>query len=244
MTTDLILKVDARDLARVAPFSSDMDVRYYLNGVYVEPHAQGAILAATNGHVLAVLFSEKSYAESPVILAKSKRLFAEVRKAATARSLQDPRVELRDKQSYVEVVASTGGIRNPGRQVEFVSPLKPPLHDGKFPDWRKVIPRPENIADGLPGCVKADYIKLAVDAAVDISLRGRRSYGGVSFQHDKNAPGSSAIVVRSTDARDLILVIMPMRYEVSKALPDWTQPPPPPPPAADTSTVEPEKAAA
>ena len=42
--TDLLLKIDAEDLARVVPFAADNDVRYYLNGVQLEPHENGVIV--------------------------------------------------------------------------------------------------------------------------------------------------------------------------------------------------------
>lgn len=240
--SDLLLKISARDLARVAPFVAAQDVRYYLNGVNIEPHPEGAILTATNGHILAAMLSRESFARAPSILAFGQRFASEVRKAANSRKVSDPRVELRDAQSFPEVVTGGGtGLGSPAREIQFVNPARPALLGGKFPDWRKVLPDPEHMTEGLPGCVKSDYLQLAVEAALGSALAAKYAYHGIMFQHDKRTPGESAIIIRSTDARDLILVVMPMRGEEMQALPAWTLPPPPPPVA---TPAEPEKAAA
>jgi hypothetical protein len=230
--TEVIVRIDAQDLARVAPFVAKQDVRYYLNGIYVEPHADGAILTATNGHIAAALFSSKSFAAEARILDYPKRLAAEIRKAALARALYETRLEVREGDAWPEIVSTTGYAKSPVRHVEYVSPGKPFI-DGRFPDWRKIIPA--ELIDGLPGFVNSDYVRLAVEAMSGFQL-GKRRYHGVTFQHGP-AP-DSPIVIRSTDAPDLVVVIMPMRGTFdNKTLPDWTR-------HAATKASEPEKAAA
>lgn len=56
-STDREIRVKAKYIAALAPFLSDKnEPRYYLNGIFIEPHPdRGCILVAANGHVMGII---------------------------------------------------------------------------------------------------------------------------------------------------------------------------------------------
>jgi DNA polymerase III sliding clamp (beta) subunit (PCNA family) len=128
------LRLNARDLARVLPFRAHDDVRYYLNGISVEPlETGGTILVATNGHMLAAVLSKESHATQKVIIDTPAALEAAVRKAAKSELSY---VDLESEKSRLEVIDKTG--KRFAQQCSYVKPGRA-LVDGKYPEWRKII---------------------------------------------------------------------------------------------------------
>ena len=55
--------ISARYLPLLGEFRAKADARYYLEGIYIEPHeADGAYLVATDGHRLCVIHDESAQA--------------------------------------------------------------------------------------------------------------------------------------------------------------------------------------
>jgi hypothetical protein len=232
--SDLLLKIDAEDLARVVPFASENDIRYYLNGVCIEPHEDGAILIATNGHMLAAIQSPDSYVTETCILSLNKRFTTEIRKAGLKRDSQSF-VELKDAASYPEVVVLGGRLH---RHVAYVSPHRPALVDGKFPEWRKIIPLDDDLVDGLAGSYNARYVQAAAEAA-GLANGPRSRYNGIRFQRSKKAGDSGPVIVRTSENRSMIILVMAMRDELTQTMPDWTRAKPEPAkPAAPSMPIE------
>lgn len=55
MTTPQRAILRAGKLVAIEPFQSSEETRYYLTGVHIGPHPEGAILVATDGHTLAAM---------------------------------------------------------------------------------------------------------------------------------------------------------------------------------------------
>ena len=208
-TTGPIVRINCRDLARVLPFMALDDMRYYLNGVYVEPVADGCILVATDGHRLGAIRSSASFSAQPVIVRASNQFADLVRSAAYDADVivDEPKGQARIVLNGVEkfVQAGTG------------------LIDGKYPDWRRVIPKEEELAHGLPGAVNARYLKSFIDVAANTSgYRGDCIY----FSHKVSAgqkPEDAVIVARADGEPELVMCLMPMRFD-RKLIPTWTRP--------------------
>ncbi|MGO4480010.1 hypothetical protein AB4Z32_27685, partial [Massilia sp. 2TAF26] len=63
------LRLSAMLVAMVAPFMGKSDPRHYLNGINVRPHPNGgAIIAASNGHVLGAVHDKLATCEHEVTL--------------------------------------------------------------------------------------------------------------------------------------------------------------------------------
>lgn len=140
-----MIKVNARYFKAASVCMSHEEVRYYLNGVYVQPCAAGgATLTATDGHRLICIHDAAGVCDKPAIVGLPKGALA-------ARWLQG------------EVTVGEDGLF---RHETFVS-LKPVVVDGTYPDYRTVVALAE--AEGFrPGALPAfnpayigDFAKIA-----------------------------------------------------------------------------------
>lgn len=218
-------RISARDLARVLPFRADQDVRYYLNGICVEPVPGGAVIVATNGHLLAAMRSQDTVVSERVIVNVTPAFAAAVKKASRS---ELSFIRAVTKTSTLEVVNVPGTSRNKGEDIAFVKPGEPFI-DGKFPDWRKIIPSDEKIGKGLPAAYNADYLRRALEAVCEGPKQ--RYHHLIQFYHTSAAePLTSAAIIRMR--QDFICVVMPVRDDAVEAMPAWVRPAPIPEAAA------------
>ncbi|MCF1479400.1 DNA polymerase III subunit beta [Agrobacterium vitis] len=127
-------------LTSVAFAISTEETRYYLNGVFIEPGADGALLVATDGHRLAKRWLRiEGVAPDRIILP---------RKLVTALLAHLP-----DGDVTLEATDSRISITMPGLRI--VSKLI----DGTFPDYTRVIPQ--------AGAAKAEFEAKAIRPAVE-----------------------------------------------------------------------------
>ncbi|MUO69165.1 DNA polymerase III subunit beta [Agrobacterium vitis] len=127
-------------LTSVAFAISTEETRYYLNGVFIEPGADGALLVATDGHRLAKRWLR--------IEGAAPRCIILPRKLVTALLAHLP-----DGDVTLEATDSRISITMPGLRI--VSKLI----DGTFPDYTRVIPQ--------AGAAKAEFEAKAIRPAVE-----------------------------------------------------------------------------
>ena len=173
-------------------FSALKDIRYYLNGVYIEaaPDGDGNLLVATDGHCLAVIRDrEQAPIASPVIL---------------------PTVKIQ------------AADRKPGRLLTFdgatcrtdsgVS-MPAPYVDGRFPDFRMVVPRDV----GKAGEMKVSAFNPDFLARLD-SLRGAFQHTNpkhfAACIHYSRLSESTALVTFNSGV-DAFVVMMPVRGNIA-----------------------------
>ncbi|HEN8721178.1 TPA: hypothetical protein U8215_000825 [Pseudomonas aeruginosa] len=78
---ELLARAKAHYLAAVSLFMAHNDVRYYLNGISIEPASQGGVLLiATNGHHIGVMHDPDGWAGNKIIISPSKALVAGLKK--------------------------------------------------------------------------------------------------------------------------------------------------------------------
>ncbi|HBO9211544.1 TPA: hypothetical protein L5D58_006534, partial [Pseudomonas aeruginosa] len=78
---ELLARAKAHYLAAVSLFMAHNDVRYYLNGISIEPASQGGVLLiATNGHHIGVMHDPDGWASNKIIISPSKALVAGLKK--------------------------------------------------------------------------------------------------------------------------------------------------------------------
>jgi hypothetical protein len=209
-------------------------VRYYLNGVCVEPHPDGgAVLAATDGKVLVALRDPDAVVEGGTgIVSASKAILAVCRKDAGMRSDRGKIA----KRTPLHVFAEAGRIavaprveseleddiwsivRSPGRWVEAYQ-WHGGLIDGTFPDWRKLIPTaaatttaPVTIDPALLDRLRSAL--CAPKAVKTISLTPTGHFAPMVAHGDKTVDGFGVIMpMRGRDSMDL-------------AIPSWGRPAP------------------
>lgn len=209
------INIKARLFAAIAQFKATTDIRYYLNGVLLEPDPNGgAFIVATNGHAMGIWRDESATGvERRIIVSTDAKLLQAcrgsdlkrlvVRNDRLAVVLETDATPPREREVYIQPIeAKKVGV--PAWEVE-----------GKFPDWVKTVPRPTS--EGIKGAINPQYIHM-VEAALSIGI-GSDKFAGIFFdQLNADAP----ILVRSCiqSADGFLGVIMPMRSE-GVTYPKW-----------------------
>lgn len=202
----MIVSVPMHDLRSVLPFKANEDIRYYLNGIAIEPVASGgALLIATNGHVMAILHSPTAAADKPRVLAIPTKLPELIDAVGGKRDSDELHVE--NEQSHLTLYDGDG---------DRLILAGPAFIDGRFPDWRMVCPKPDDLVEGLVNVIDAKYLAMV-----------RRcypsdNYNGLMFWHRKgDSSNSLATIVRGSARPELVILVMPLRRDQSYDWPEW-----------------------
>lgn len=161
------MKLSADAVRLALAFAATSDIRYYLNGAYVEPHPNGgAAITGCDGHlVLQVHDRDASNVETMII---------SLEKATRAALTPGRFVQTEFEPGRVAVVDSDGipkHLQVGAYKVE-----------AKYPDIKPILGERENWQAGISGTFNVQYIAdatIAVAAAVGGSQRDR--YKGVTF---------------------------------------------------------------
>lgn len=210
------LNLKARLVAALPQFKADNDIRYYLNGVYVEPiEGGGALIVATNGHAMGVWRDMTGEVERPAVLRIGKRL-----ESACLDSDYKRLVIIDDRLAVLEELPNKTAIKMATK-----TPITTEVYvqektgtkgswevPGTYPIWRKVVQgkAQQNLTDTL----SAVYINT-VRKALKIGTGDASAY--IAFLQGEKDKG---IAVTSRSAPDFFGVIMPVREEAA-AYPDW-----------------------
>lgn len=227
--SETIVSVPLADLMRVAPFKGRDDIRYYLNGVLVTPYQDHALLVATNGHWMGIYESEKAHVDKERLLDLPSWFIAQAEnlQAFTASSpLDDDEWDADDTlppashAAKTLTIASEGGhlmIREPAGEV-LVKPGKPFI-DGKFPDWRKVLPDPATLERGIFSAIATVYLASLHKAVPDMREHAL-------FCYHNRTDSEKPVVFRFGNMPELVVALMPRRDGDAepKDWPQWMQP--------------------
>lgn len=194
-----MIQFNAKYLPALMPFRGIGDIRRYLAGINITPHeAGGALLVATNGHMLMCIYDRTAVCSEPATFVVG----VDAAKFCTGRSgSADPVVLI---NPITERLTISGG--QPRREL-YVQPGKCLSDLGTtcpFPDWRRVVPRVADLKPGFSALAQAAYITKAAQAH---PMRGeRRNAPAMRFwQVNPTAP----IIVEYEGAPEYMLVIMP-----------------------------------
>ena len=200
-----LVSVPADVFAAVALFRAHEDVRYYLDGVMVEPCPEGGcMIVATEGHRLAVIHSPEARADRPRILRVTEGLEESLRHLPGRNSART--VSVPSEDARVLLCDNAGD--------ELYVQAGTPFIDGKYPDWRKVIPPVESLKPGAPCALQSRYL-----AGLWKTCREER-WGGVFFSHDSRNPDTGVAVVQFVKKPELVVLIMAMKFD-RFAWPQW-----------------------
>ena len=202
-------------LRAVSRFAAKKDIRYYLNGVLIEVYANVAYIVATNGHALAVgriarddhaLMEGQGAAIIPAeFLAKIK----------TGRVLELILTvsDAEDGVSDFTLDDVSEGTKTSGKTI-----------DGKFPDWRRVVP---SKVSGIPSQFNPEYLSVCMKASQDMGSRLGNiaiGYNGAENQADKPTGRTydGAALVDVGD-ENLTVVLMPWTQTAPTVSPEWVR---------------------
>lgn len=216
--------VNANLFEIAARFVSKEETRYYLNGVYVEPHpVRGVRMTSTDGHRLVSIWDERGtcgghgivqLSKAALSACKAKRNTVAVlvleptvsgQASATVRSLEVPKYADRDA-TRVEADYDKWPI-------SAMDPIC--LIDGTFPAYMRVVP--STVTAGVGGYnpnYVADFAKASQDLGTAVS--GEKSAAPISICGDGSGPAMVTF-----PSRIAFGVLMPMRGEFDTAPPAW-----------------------
>lgn len=167
-----MVQINIKALRAVSRFSGKQDIRYYLNGVYVQASPVETRLTATNGHALALYSGVQSdentnggYADVIIPLDAVSAIL---------------KVKPYNKNMETVTLSNDNGqwkIEFCGNSVTFF-----PV-DAKFPDYMRVIPRE---VSGEVAQYQVDILARCQDAACD--FRGKKA-PFISVKHNGNGAG-------------------------------------------------------
>lgn len=197
---------------RVKTFASTDVCRYYLNGVHIEAHPEaGAVCVATDGHRLGVRFDREGLCLEDCTITIPPEIKAPPKLLKSPWLVGILTAPGKGHISVVEAATSKDAEDTPEAAIERVEDcilrVGRAFIDGKYPDWRRVIPAVSD-DDAIRG-FNADYIKGFGKA---FSLRG--------------ADASSPHLIKIDGESDFLGVLMPMRVE-SPVVPAWLAEPKP-----------------
>lgn len=207
-----MLKVSLpRSVLRAAVrFAAKNDIRYYLNGVLVECHRCVAYVVGTNGHFLGIGRVERDANNGDTGTGSFiiPREFLE--KMKLPRRLSDGGMV----QITVSDLAESGAGRFTIADVFEGTEISGATLDGRFPDWRHVIP---DKVSGEAAQYSAEYLALMAKAASDLGYHGP----GNGYSLGQNGRASALVTFYSL--REFLAVIMPVRDDAPTAPPEWVR---------------------
>lgn len=207
-----MLTVSAERIFKALRFTAKKDIRYYLDGVSIERHpsGKGALIISTDGHRMLVQYDRDATVpagDNLILDVSDKGFLAALKKAVKS----DGRVEVENNRATV-----SEKVRD-AYQATWTG-VKTCRIDATYPDWRRVIPKPENLVPGLQGAFNADYLGGLADPFA--------KYPGVYFFHvpaapDKKGEYEGSVIARFTGDADAYAVVMSMRFETAGAHAEW-----------------------
>jgi DNA polymerase-3 subunit beta len=220
-----IARVNPKYFAAMNVFAAVNDVRYYLNGVFIEPHpVQGVIIVATDGYTLGLIHDPDGWVATPVIVGGiTKQLIS----ACSANG-----IEHRMTVPKLLYISQHGAVVSGDSQV--VSEVNPfamlSLHmskielvDGKFPDYRRVINMTRELGAAFP-CVNSLYLARLHAVAKLLIPNHRYGWGVELLSSGRNTSVLARFTSNDLEQRFLGLM-MPMQADAPKTpLPDWLMP--------------------
>lgn len=206
MTEARKISIAANLIGLVAPFIGRGNIRYYLDGISVRPAiGGGAIIAATNGHALAMVLDRSAVCEEEVIL----RVNGHLLQACAAEPFKNKRrLELINDRLTVAM--------GEGKDSDIYIQAGNPFIEAKYPDIFKVVPNPEELQIGMAGAFNPAVVDKVTQAArVAAKIKGGGLFRPMQFW-TPNSDASSPCVVRLEGVEEWFAVLMPARCDVPK----------------------------
>jgi len=199
------VSINAEYLRLAQLFCSTDECRYYLMGVKIESHPEGGILlVATNGHIAGIFYDRLGYVPDPLLLELDKPFISSLK---STRNENQRRVTIRSER----LVTMSVDTDDTFLQEKHIKPGQIEI-DGTFPNWRSILPSPNDQAP-VP-CFDPSYIKIFQTVAK--SLTGEKVSPVKLTATDKNGP-----MAVTTGHPDFFGVQMPMRYDIATCNPSW-----------------------
>lgn len=193
------LTVSLATLRAARTHAAENDVRAYLKGIYLDT-AAGKVVA-TDGHRLFAANARGVKSVYPAVIIPNETIDAALKQFtgeyARGKSLGTVDVTVTIDETAVAIGTPTGSVT--GRTL-----------DGRFPEWRRVVPKAEDVGDQVPAVLNTQYL---ADACEALSIARNLS---------KKAAGQHAIrihmrgefpTVITDNTLGVLALVMPMRND-------------------------------
>ena len=202
------LTVSLATLRAARTHSAEKDLRSYLCGVYLD--TQRGKVVATDGHRMLVANARGvMYPTGAAVIIPNDLLDAAL-KQFTGDYARGKSLGAADVLITVDGAQNTLTIKTPSGQVQG-QPLS-----GQFPEWRRVVPKGDEVTTTAPAVINWQYVTDACDA-ITIARNVPKSKAG---QHPVRVHqrGEFPSVICDTDA-DIVVIVMPLRNDMSAEAP-------------------------
>lgn len=185
-------EVSAALLHAVLPCAAKNNLRHYLNAVCVRPGRDGgAVIAATNGHMMGVVFDRDGQASGESIIDRETVA----------------RLPKRGNVSCFLGVVKAGAVTYHDSVI-----------DAKFPDCVRVIPK--ELSRGIAAeAINLDSLRQAIDLFPRINGSASRKFGNIPSFFSSGPSG--AIVIASPGRDALVVVMPAKAGDGEWTLPDY-----------------------
>lgn len=197
--------VNADYLAVAGMFSGEDKFRPHISGVHIKPHNGGALMVATDGHRMALVFDASGYAER----AATYRFDHKAKVLKTGRGEVQRVVHIDDDAAIIRDCYPDGPNLGP-----MLDMMRVEENTSTFPDWTRVCPSYNGAPqafDGFDGNYLADF------ATAFKRLTSQRTSGLAIYQGGTGEPAWIA----NPNAPQARFVLMPMRKATTDARPGW-----------------------
>ena len=219
------VRVRAKHFAAAYLFTGTSELRYYLQGVLVEPHPDGGVLlVATDGHRMVAIKDDEGETNGTWICSAPSEIVALCRKSVKRFDLAPGDVHFVDTIAYVTAVKFRPG---PDKKQEWGDPSKIDKHhlgiayapaiDGTYPDWRQVYPKSEPTET-------SSFIDLNGEFLADFSRAAKILSGGMTSAINicPSGPTDPILINVETMEGNIAGLLMPMRgLGKRQSVPDW-----------------------
>lgn len=200
-----MIKFSSKYLPSLMKFMAKTDIRYYLNGIHIEPaEGGGAILVATDGHRMLIIKDKDAMCESEVTfnIEQSAARFCKLDRAGKVT------IDLETQRLTVLNEHDLELFLQPGKCIIM----------GKFPDWRRVIPDFTKLTNQFQDFVKPSYL---ADAVMAHPMSGKYALGyGVRIWQERK---DTALIVQYSEYPEYLGIIMPLRDRKEQNADTWIQ---------------------
>jgi len=188
-------------------FMAKSDIRYYLCGLHIEAAPQGGVyVVGCDGHTIGIIYdatgSIEGGGDAGITIQATPALMAACRKVRTDPTYRKGRgpavahVVVEGQRAYIG-----NDVGSFGSTLEYFAQSGRCQIEGKYPDWKKILPNFSELKRGVWDGLNINYLaryKQLVDPR----------YAGVSLWQSKKG---GAAVVQYERMPELISLIMPMR---------------------------------
>ncbi|MBX9902141.1 MAG: hypothetical protein K2Y28_15295 [Burkholderiaceae bacterium] len=201
-----MIKFKAKYLKLLHPFMAKNEIRYYLEGIYVEPHPDGGVtLVATDGKAMICIRDIKGHCDNSRII---KITPDAIRKSGATHLTGCETFCTVDEDTQRLTIGAFYPDMSGNQLVEeyYIQPNKCFI-EGKFPDWRKILPDFDGLTEKIDSAMNLNLIRNLIQMGLS-----KMGFNAVRFW---GSGTNGVVVVQFENHPEVVALIMPMRGVIS-----------------------------